>query len=108
MMKQLKEMQEIHALQLKLMTEEDLSMMHAALMAENALYRFDERVQAGVRLWLEDQLTDDFAVEDITLGDIREETGASPFCALNMLDICLKHESYVEMAMWIEGSDTIQ
>ena len=108
MIKELKEMQEIHALQMKLIVDENQNMMYAALLAENALYRFDERVQAGVRLYLQGELTDDFTVEDMTLGDIRLRMGASPFCALNLMDIALKNEKFVKLAMWIEGRDTVE
>lgn len=107
-MKELEMLRTIQALQAKLMVEEEQNAAYAAILAENALYRFDERVREGVMLWLKDELTDDFGVEDITLEEIQEETGVSAFGALCIMDIFIKNEAYVQMATWVERSDSIQ
>lgn len=107
-MKELEMLRTIQALQVKLMTEEEHNAAYAAVLAENALFRFDERVREGVMLYIEDELTDDFGVEDMTIGEIREETDVSAFCALCMLDIYIKNEAYLQMATWVERSDSIQ
>lgn len=97
----------ITALQLKLVAEEELPLAYAAIQAENALYRFDERVQEGVKLWLAGELTDAFAVGDISLADIQYELGCTQFQALSVMDIYLKNPDFVPVAQWTEEKDFI-
>ena len=96
-------LQEAQELQLKLMDKEKLSLSLAAILTDSALNRFDGRVLEGVRLWMKDQLTDDFEVEEISMADIQEETGLTGFQALCFLDIYLKNPEFAENdVMWFE------
>lgn len=97
----------ISALQAKISTEENLPLAYAAILAENALYRFDKRVQAGVKQWLDGTLADSFAVEDISLADIQYEIGGSLFQALSVMDIYLKNPEFIPTALWGEAKDFV-
>ena len=90
----------IKELQFKLMADEKLSIIHAAIMADNVLNRFDPRVREGAFLWLQNQLTDSFQVEEITLGDVQEELNVSSFQALCIMDIYLKNPDFIPRAEW--------
>ena len=92
----------IGKLQNKIFLEENIPLAYAAIMAENALYRFDERVQCGVVQWVSGELKEDFTVEDISLADIRYEIGGSLFQALCVMDIYLKNNEFIPMATWFE------
>lgn len=92
----------ICALQNKIVLEENVSLAHAAILAENALFRFDERVQAGVVQWVRGELTDSFSVEDISVADIQYEIGCSVFQALCVMDIYLKNADFIPVANWFE------
>lgn len=87
-------------LQAKLVAKEKLSLPYAAIMAENALYRFDERVREGVILWLDDKLTEEFEVEGYALYEFFKEAKVSLFQALCMLDILLKDPKVLKKAFW--------
>lgn len=97
----------ISALQAKISTEENLPLAYAAILAENALYRFDKRVQDGVKQWLDGTLADSFAVEDISLADIQYEIGGSLFQALSVMDIYLKNPEFIPTALWGEAKDFV-
>lgn len=84
----------------KIILEENVSHACAAILAENALNRFDERVQAGVVQWAKGELTADFTVGDISLADIQDEIGVSLFEALCVMDIYLKNADFIPMARW--------
>lgn len=92
----------INALQNKITLEENVPLAYSAVLAENALYRFDKRVQAGVVQWANDKLKDDFTVEDISLADIQYEIGGSLFQALCVMDLYLKNPDFIPMATWFE------
>lgn len=94
-------------LQNKIALEENVPIAYAAILAENALYRFDERVQAGVVQWVRGELTADFSVEDISLNDIQDEIGVSLFQALCVMDIYLKNADFIPVASWFEPKDVI-
>lgn len=89
-------------MQTKITTEENISLSYAAVLAENALCRFDERVREGVLRWVDGSLTADFAVENISLADIQQEIGGSLFQALCVMDIFLKNAGFIPMAEWFE------
>ena len=90
-------------LQTKLMVEEKMSPAYAAILTENALFRFDERVKKGVKLFIDGKLTEDFAAEDISIADIREEVGLTGFAALCFMDIYLKRPDFAEKDVeWFE------
>lgn len=93
--------------QRKIIHEEKVPRAYAAILVENMLYRFDERVQEGVGLWLRNELTEDFTVEDISLADIRYEIGGSLFQALCVMDIYLKNPSFIPEASWFTKEDLI-
>lgn len=97
----------ISALQAKISTEENLPLAYAAILAENALSRFDKRVQSGVKQWLDGALKDSFAVEDISLADIQYEIGGSLFQALSVMDIYLKNPEFIPAALWGEAKDFV-
>ena len=63
---------------------------------------FDERVVKGVDLWLKDQLTDDFAVEDLTLYDLTAYDGCSQFEGLCKMDAWLRDPETSRMIRWEE------
>lgn len=89
-------------LQNKIIVEENVPVAYAAILAENALYRFDERVQAGVVQWVKGELADTFTVEDISLKDIQHEIGVSMFQALCVMDIYLKDAEFIPAVDWFE------
>ena len=92
-------------LQTRLMAEVNLPIAYAAILAENALNRFDPRVLEGVKLWMNGQLSDDFSVGDATIGEIRECAGLTGFQALCYMDVYLKHPDFVAYDVdWFEGS----
>ena len=88
-------------LQLKLINEEKLTLPYAAILAENALYRFEPSVREGVLLWMSGLLDSGFTVEEKSLADIQSEIGCSLFQALCVLDILVKGPERVKGAMWI-------
>jgi len=94
---------EARQLQGKLQHDENLSIVYAAILADNALNRFDDRVKEGVRLWMKGKLTDDFAVEDASIGEIREYVGLEGFQALCYMDIYLKSPDFIRYDVdWFE------
>lgn len=95
-------------LQAKLVAEEKLSFPYAAIMTENALYRFDERVREGVILWLDGKLTEEFEVEGYALYEFFKEAKVSMFQALCMLDILLKDPKVLKKAIWGIKADVIR
>lgn len=97
----------IRDLQRKITIDEQVPRAYAAILAENALYRFDERVQEGVAQWVKGDLTKDFTVEDISLEDIQFEIGGSLFQALCVMDVYLKNNAFIPMASWFEKEDAI-
>lgn len=91
-------------IQTKLQLEEKLPIDYAAILTDLALNRFDPRVQAGVKLWMNGRLTDDFAVEDATIGEIRDYAGLTGFRALCYMDTYLKNPDFVRYDVdWFEG-----
>jgi len=94
--------QQIGILQSKITLEENLPLAYAAILAENALFRFDPRVREGVYLWMADELNDSFMIEDISIADIQEEIGGSLFQALSVMDIFLKNDEFIPKARWFE------
>jgi len=83
-------------LQNKLELCEHLSVVYAAILTDNILNRFDSRVREGALLWLDDKLTDEFGVENTSIGYIRKMTGMSQLEALCFLDIYLKNEDFAK------------
>ena len=95
-------------LQDALVRREGLSLAYAAILAENALYRFEEETRAGALLWLEDQLSDDFATRGISIGEVILETGVkTAFQALCALDIVLKDPARTADAIWSMRRDEL-
>lgn len=95
-------------LQDALIRREGLSLAYAAILAENALYRFEEETRAGALLWLEDQLNDDFAARGISIGEVILETGVkTAFQALCALDIVLKDPARTADAIWSMRRDEL-
>lgn len=97
----------IRDFQRKVIIEEHVPRAYAAILVENALTRFDERVQVGVEHWVKGDLAEDFTVEDISLADIMFEIGGSLFQALCVMDIYLKDASFIPMASWFEKGDAV-
>lgn len=94
---------DVQMLQSKLKVKENLPTVYAAILAEEAMYRFDERIQAGVRLWMQDELSDDFTVEEISMADIKAELGLTGFAALGFLDVYLKRQDVAEYELrWFD------
>ena len=95
-------------LQDALVRREGLSLAYAAILAENALYLFEEETRAGALLWLEDQLSDDFAARGISIGEVILETGVKTvFQALCALDIVLKDPVRTADAIWSMRRDEL-
>lgn len=92
-------------LQSRLIADEKLTLPYAAIMAENAIYRFEPEVRQGVQLWLDGALTRDFAVGDTSIGEIQDEVGGSLFQALCILDILTKDPARAEDAVWLVRED---
>lgn len=94
---------ESRTLQNLLMVKENLPVAYAAILAEEALHRFDPRVLEGVRMWMKDELPADFAVEDASLAEIEEFSGLTGFSALCLMDIYLKDPDFVQYdVQWFE------
>lgn len=90
-------------LQNKLRATEKLSVAQAAILADNVLNRFENQAREGVLLWLNDKLTDEFAVGGLSVGEVRRMTGVSPFEALCFLDIHMKNPDFAEREVqWFE------
>ena len=100
MMKEQDMVKTIKALQSKIMVEENVSIVYAAILTDNALNRFDPRVREGVLLWLNDHLTGDFAVKDISVTDIQDELEITPFQALCVMDMYLKNPDFITKSEW--------
>lgn len=95
---------ESRKLQNLLRVKEKLPIAYAAILAEEALHRFDPRVLEGVRLWMNDELTSEFSVEDASVAEIEEYFGLHGFSALCLMDIYLKDPDFVrEGVQWFEG-----
>ena len=94
-------------LQTKLVAEEKMSMPYAAILADLALNRFDERVRKGAILWLDGKLTEDFEVEDYAVYEILDELNGSMFQALCIMDMLLKDPDAVRDIIWTIGEDEI-
>jgi len=90
----------IKEMQAKIMVEENMPIIQAAILTDNVLNRFDPRVREGAILWMQDRLTDDFTVEDISLADVRDELEVTPFQALCVMDIYLKTPDFIPRADW--------
>ena len=94
---------EARQLQSKLMMDEGLPIAYSAILADEALNRFDARVREGVRLWMKGQLTDDFTVEDASIAEIKEYVGLEGFQALCYMDIYLKNPDFIRYDVdWFE------
>ena len=94
---------ESRTLQSLLMIKEKLPIAYAAILAEEALHRFDPRVLEGVRLWMKGELTPEFSVEDASIAEIEEFSGLTGFSALCLMDIYLKDPDFVQNdVQWFE------
>ncbi len=94
---------ESRLLQNKLIVTEKLPVAYAAILAYEALHQFDPRVLEGVRLWMNDQLTPEFSVEDASVAEIEENFGLTGFKALALMDIYLKDPDFVvNDVQWFE------
>lgn len=94
-------------LQNKLIAEEKLTIPYSAIMAENAMYRFEPAVREGVEKWLSGQLTRDFAVGEITLGDVLDELGGTLFQALCFMDVLMKDPERMNNGLWTVWRDHV-
>ena len=101
-------MNEIFArMQSRLVEEEGLSLTWAAILTENALYRFEPAVREAALKWLDGTLTDETDLGVATVGEVRGETGASPFQALCILDALIKDPARLTPAIWQIWSDEV-
>lgn len=87
-------------LQSRLVEEEGLSLPWAAILAENALCRFEPALRDAALDWMEGRLDPDFAVNGVSIAEIREETSATPFQALCILDSLTKDPARLQGAVW--------
>lgn len=90
----------IKEMQAKIMVEEKMPIVQAAILADNVLNRFDPRIREGAILWMQDRLTAEFSVEDISLADVQDELEVTPFQALCVMDIYLKTPDFIPRADW--------
>lgn len=88
--------------QTRLMTDEGLPMVYAGILAENVMYRFDDRVREAAVRWANQKLPENFAVDGYVLSDIRAELNCSAFAALSIMDIMLKDPQRVAEGIWME------
>ena len=93
---------QIGRLQNKLVIEEKLPLAYAAILSENALFRFDERLQEAVMAWVEGTLDASFAIDDLSLADLQKELNVSLFQAICAMDIFLKNPRFLTKAAWYE------
>lgn len=92
--------EKLYRLQSRLAREEGLSLPWAAIVAEDALYRFEPELRGAALDWLEDRLDPNFAVNGVSVAEIREETAATPFQALCILDSLTKDPARLQGAVW--------
>ncbi len=105
-MTQLEQLELASRLQRTIQRQENLPLPHAALLAHMVLTTFDPRVLEGVKSWLDETLTDDFAVGDLNLGEIRSAYGGcSAFVALHVMNLCLTDPDALYDYTWAEGVD---
>lgn len=97
----------IDTLQACLVAREELPLRYAAMIALQAANEFDERLIPGVQAWMDEKLTPDFSVEDCSIQDIMDDTDASLFEALCMLNMQIKHPEWIEQAMWVLRGDGV-
>jgi len=96
------------SLESAIVLKEKLAHPYAALLAHHVMTTFDDRVMKGIDLWMKNQLTDDFAVEGASIGEIRSAYGGcSAFVALNVLNLFLKDPDALYNYTWFEGVDEI-
>ena len=94
-------MNEIFAkMQNRLIAEEGLSPVWAAILAETALYRFGPEAREAAMEWVNGALSDDRRVGAATVKAVREETGATPFQALCVLDSLNSDPARLSPAVW--------
>ena len=94
-------------LQAALQTREKLSLRYAALLATQVANEFDARLIPAVNAWINKTLTSDFSADDCSLQDIVDDTGASLFEALCMLNMQLKYPERIDEAVWVMRGDEI-
>lgn len=87
-------------MQNRLIAEEGLSPAWAAILAETALYRFGPEARAAAVEWMNGELSNDRRVGGATVGEAREETGATPFQALCILDSLNTDPARLQPAVW--------
>ena len=94
-------------LQTKISLEENVPLLYAGVLANEALNHFDERTLEGVSRWLAGTLTPEFAVGETSLKDLQKTTGASLFGALCMLDAFLRNPDSMREIRWAEWRDDL-
>ena len=87
-------------LQLRIEIEEKLPIAAAGILANDALNHFLPAVREGVLLWMDDKLTDDFAVEGINLGSLRRGMALSPFFALYAMNMMIAEPDSAYTLRW--------
>lgn len=92
---------DIIRLQVLLQSRENLPLRHAALLATTIAYDLDERLLPAVNAWMDEKLETSFGVEDCTLQDIIDDTGAGLMEALLMLNLQLQHPERIDEPVWV-------
>lgn len=95
------------SLQAALTAREKLPVRYAAMIALQAVNEFDPRLTEAVNAWADGTLTADFALEDCSLQDIMDDTGASLFEAICMMDLQIRHPERIEQAVWVLRGDDV-
>lgn len=107
MMDRLEKGKMLRAIQRKIIVREKLPMVYAGVLANNVLNHFDERLQDGVKQWLNDTLTPEYEVNGMSLAKLSEGTGATLFGALCMMDVYLKDPDSIRAATWALRRDEV-
>ena len=95
----------ISGLQLCIAEREHIPLRYAAMLALQVENDFDLRLIPAVKEWMEGTLTASFSVEDCSLQDIMNDTGASLLEALYMLNLQIKRPEQIDLCKWLFRGD---
>lgn len=92
-------------LQIFIAERERVSLRCAALLALQAVNDFDPRLIMATKAWMDGSLTTDFSVDDCSLQDIIEDTGATVLEAIFMLNLQINHPEQIDLCKWVFRGD---
>lgn len=94
-------------LQACIFARENVSIRMAGIIADWVSNDFDEQLCGALDMWMDGTLTGDFSADGCALQDIIEDTGASIFEALCMLNMQIRRSEQIDKYEWILRSDAV-